>query len=62
MQHNDWIIKCIVDWRGEERLSKYVGTNVKPICLGQKEGYLGSKDKCWAGTSLNMYSINDAVL
>lgn len=26
--------------------------NVHPRCFGGKEGRLGSKDKCWAGTSL----------
>lgn len=44
--------------------SEYVGTNVIPQMFGGGggAGMFGSKDKCWAGTSLNVYRIVDAVL
>lgn len=33
-----------------------------PQMFGGGAGMFGSKDKCWAGTSLNVYRIVDAVL
>lgn len=44
--------------RGQD---EYVGTNVNPQMFVEKEGCLASKEKCWAGTSLIMYSIVEAV-
>lgn len=34
----------------------------EPQMFGDKEACLESQDECWAGTSLNVYSIVDAVL
>lgn len=37
--------KVYVDWRGEERLNKYVGTSANPICLGEQRDIWEVKTK-----------------
>lgn len=44
--------------------NEYVGTNVNPRCFlaGEKKSDISKVKTGWAGTSLNVYSIVDAVL
>lgn len=58
-------LTCMLIDGGEESLNvleRVCWYECDPQMFGGGAGMFGSKDKCWAGTSLNVYRIIDAVL